>query len=44
MSSSIDIINNDLNNNIIDIYKEESISLMFEKMLNKLRIISKNTQ
>ena len=42
MSSSIDIINDDLSNTVINTHKEESISLIFKKMLSKLRIISKN--
>jgi len=42
MSSSIDIIDNSLNSVIIDTLKEESISLMPEKMPGKLRITLKN--
>ena len=44
MSSSINIIDNDLSSAAINTYREESISLMLEKILSKLRIRSKNTR
>jgi hypothetical protein len=44
MSSSIDIIDDDLGSAAIDTYREESISLMPEKMPSKLGITSKNAR
>jgi hypothetical protein len=44
MSSSINIIDNDLSSATINTYREESISLMPKKIPNKLEIILKNTR
>jgi len=44
MSSSIDIIDDDLGSTAVDTHGEESISLMPEKMPGKLGIISKNAR
>ena len=42
MSSSINIINNDLSNTAINTHREESILLMPKKMPSKLGITLKN--
>jgi hypothetical protein len=44
MSSSINIIDDNLGSTAINTYREESISLMPEKILSKLGIILKNTR
>jgi hypothetical protein len=44
MSSSINIIDNDLDSVIINTYREESILLMPKKIPSKLEIILKNTR
>jgi hypothetical protein len=44
MSSSINIIDNNLGSATVNTYREESISLMPKKMPSKLGIILKNTQ
>jgi hypothetical protein len=44
MSSSIDIIDDNLGSATVDTYREESILLMPEKMPSKLRITLKNAR
>jgi hypothetical protein len=44
MSSSINIIDNDLGSAAINTYREESISLMPKKIPSKLGITSKNAR